>query len=675
MNTGNDQEKKIYEETHRVVLQMLTPDDFPSLDQNVYKSKNVTDMNCSTFENGVPTKRCVSSSVDINISKSLETDVPIMCPEPTNISESKNYNVLGDPNDIDMSALGELDFIFTEVVPKKPKRRRGCRGALARKRRPRWRIKYDNISENCSNANGINLIESQELNQSESNELNQSLSTELNQSESKELNQSGFTELNQAASKEFTDDKKLIEAKVFDLHEPVKLNVSEAKELNLSHFQELHLSPPRRLNLFGPNQFNLYNPEEFNIPVTNGLNLPQPTELNVSGPNQFNLSQPTKLNLAGPNQLNLYKPQELNISGPNVFSLSQPTKLNLPGANRLNLYKPQELNIPGPKVFNLSQPTKLNQSESSKFNSSIPKELSVSEPNQQVIKKTKRVNFGPVTVNILDIIQKSKSQLKKEEQEKRRAECVRQRAKKLRKREAKRKERYEGNTLDASQPDRQRGKHREFAKEKKPSKLKQLIQRDAAAAEEDAKEKETEVVESWRGKPKYSEFHINYSNNVITQELDSAVTAFLTKIVQFQENLYERDPIKGDTRRRYFVGFKVVRKFLLLKKIKILVVSPDIKAKRQGDTLDNMINNIVSLAAASEIPYVFALSRRKMGQITLKNVPICCVAVADCDGTEKEFEKVLQLIQVTRDEYQKTKPLDAQAEQTKEIIDDFLSFV
>lgn len=54
-----------------------------------------------------------------------------------------------------------------------------------------------------------------------------------------------------------------------------------------------------------------------------------------------------------------------------------------------------------------------------------------------------------------------------------------------------------------------------------------------------------------------------------------------------------------------------------------------------------MIEDIVSLAAISDIPYVFALTRRKLGHITIKPVPISFVAVLNCEGAEVNRKQYL----------------------------------
>ena len=67
----------------------------------------------------------------------------------------------------------------------------------------------------------------------------------------------------------------------------------------------------------------------------------------------------------------------------------------------------------------------------------------------------------------------------------------------------------------------------------------------------------------------------------MTVALDSAVKLLLKDIVKFQDRLYHRDPVKAFARRRYVVGFREVMKYLHLKKLKLIVIAPDLEVAKQ----------------------------------------------------------------------------------------------
>ena len=63
--------------------------------------------------------------------------------------------------------------------------------------------------------------------------------------------------------------------------------------------------------------------------------------------------------------------------------------------------------------------------------------------------------------------------------------------------------------------------------------------------------------------------------------LDSTVKLLLKDVVKFQDRLYHRDPVKAFARRRYVVGFREVMKYLHLKKLKLMVIAPDLEVAKQ----------------------------------------------------------------------------------------------
>jgi len=51
----------------------------------------------------------------------------------------------------------------------------------------------------------------------------------------------------------------------------------------------------------------------------------------------------------------------------------------------------------------------------------------------------------------------------------------------------------------------------------------------------------------------------------------------------FQDRQYHRDPVKAFAKRRYIVGFREVKKYLHLKRLKLIIIAPDLEvAKTKG---------------------------------------------------------------------------------------------
>lgn len=82
-------------------------------------------------------------------------------------------------------------------------------------------------------------------------------------------------------------------------------------------------------------------------------------------------------------------------------------------------------------------------------------------------------------------------------------------------------------------------------------------------------------------------FFLRYCDHIVTEDLNLLVKSFLSDVVRFQEQSYKRDPIKGNAKRRYIVGLREVRKFIIVKKIKLIIIAPDIRTIVENGWLDS----------------------------------------------------------------------------------------
>jgi len=82
----------------------------------------------------------------------------------------------------------------------------------------------------------------------------------------------------------------------------------------------------------------------------------------------------------------------------------------------------------------------------------------------------------------------------------------------------------------------------------------------------------------------------------VTAPLNNAVKLLLKDIVKFQDRLYHRDPVKAFARRRYVVGFREVMKYVHLKKLKLVVIAPDLEVAKQKGVV-----NVFTLEVYSEV--------------------------------------------------------------------------
>lgn len=100
------------------------------------------------------------------------------------------------------------------------------------------------------------------------------------------------------------------------------------------------------------------------------------------------------------------------------------------------------------------------------------------------------------------------------------------------------------------------------------------------------------------------------------------------------------------------VGFKEVKKFLVVKRLKLIVIAPDLERNSEIETL---IGDIKSLADHNSIPYVFSIKRRHIGYLLLKKVPVSLVGIFDYQGSNENVTNLLKLVQQERLNYRNKK--------------------
>ncbi|PSN47594.1 hypothetical protein C0J52_04560 [Blattella germanica] len=224
---------------------------------------------------------------------------------------------------------------------------------------------------------------------------------------------------------------------------------------------------------------------------------------------------------------------------------------------------------------------------------------------------------------------------------------------------------YSGNQLDASNPQRKRGKVKERPKKKKLSNLKIAILEGRALRKR--LKAVTEYVDISKVDidrviclPVHSRKFREYCNNSLTPRLNEAVKMLLKDVVKFQDRQHQRDPIKAFAKRRYVSGFREVNKQLQLKKVKLVVIAPDLEvAKNKGvgfaGSLGGIDETVAELKAAAEqleVVCLFALCRRQLGYITFKKVGISCIGICNYEGSENNYQEVLAALAEARASYQ-----------------------
>lgn len=243
------------------------------------------------------------------------------------------------------------------------------------------------------------------------------------------------------------------------------------------------------------------------------------------------------------------------------------------------------------------------------------------------------------------------------------------------------------NILDSSAPTRRRGKEREKPSKKKPTALKKIIIQERQEKKMKSEERVlptgsrddlvSEVGPAKAGRDErladpendnvpptisvttaakaiiHNRRFREYCNQLLNPEIDEVVTKLIQDLIRFHDRLYQKDPIKAKMRRRIVVGLREVTKHLKLKKLKCLVLAPNLEKIKSDGGLDAAVNTIITLAEEQSVPFVFALGRKALGRICLKKVPVSCVGIFNYDGSEANFKRLCELAALAQEAYGK----------------------
>ncbi|XP_062819208.1 selenocysteine insertion sequence-binding protein 2-like isoform X1 [Anolis carolinensis] len=142
-----------------------------------------------------------------------------------------------------------------------------------------------------------------------------------------------------------------------------------------------------------------------------------------------------------------------------------------------------------------------------------------------------------------------------------------------------------------------------------------------------------------------------YCNQVLSKEIDECVTLLLQELVSFQEQIYQKDPMRAKAKRRLVMGLREVTKHMKLSKIKCVIISPNCEKIQSKGGLDEALYNVIAMAREQEIPFVFALGRKALGRCVNKLVPVSVVGIFNYSGAENLFNKLVSLTEEARKAY------------------------
>lgn len=130
-----------------------------------------------------------------------------------------------------------------------------------------------------------------------------------------------------------------------------------------------------------------------------------------------------------------------------------------------------------------------------------------------------------------------------------------------------------------------------------------------------------------------------YCSQVITPQLNIATQQALHTL----KNLQNLDPSTPGrlSGKRYFCSLKEVSK--VTKNCRLLIIAPDVKPSSTSNIKPvRMLQSVIRSAEEAGVPYIFALSRRGIGQVFGRDKSMSIVAVMNLEHIERECTQMVE---------------------------------
>jgi len=157
------------------------------------------------------------------------------------------------------------------------------------------------------------------------------------------------------------------------------------------------------------------------------------------------------------------------------------------------------------------------------------------------------------------------------------------------------------------------------------------------------------------GKASFGRLHTRqfreYCAQVVTEDLNTSLAIFLSRLREFNDRAYKQ----GSTRRRYCCGLREAEKYLKLKKVRCLVIPPNIEKIVTTGGLDDCVSDIITLSRDQDIPIFFGLNKTLISKLLArpKSTITSAVSIFNYDGAEDLWKDVLDKASSAKDLYQR----------------------
>jgi len=142
-----------------------------------------------------------------------------------------------------------------------------------------------------------------------------------------------------------------------------------------------------------------------------------------------------------------------------------------------------------------------------------------------------------------------------------------------------------------------------------------------------------------------------YCNHVLTKDINNHTNTLLTTLQRYQDRVYHEAPMKYKQKRRFVLGLREVLKNLKVKKIKAVILAPNMERIASQGGIDDYLSNILSYCDEYELPKVYAMNRHTLGRAVRKKAPVSVIGIFNYDGAQDTFKDLMSLVEEAKIEY------------------------
>lgn len=137
-----------------------------------------------------------------------------------------------------------------------------------------------------------------------------------------------------------------------------------------------------------------------------------------------------------------------------------------------------------------------------------------------------------------------------------------------------------------------------------------------------------------------------YCTQLIDRQLDEVCVQLLLTLKRFQDRKkqqFQSNPERARRKRRFVHGIREVTKHLRSQRLKCVLIAPDCQSIQSEGGLNDAIEHIIRLCREQDLPFVFTLSRQKLGRCLNKVSRVSAIGIFDYSGAEQVYKQMIEL--------------------------------